>query len=132
MRVFDGFPIADGVREEITLGLDAKVPEFKSIHFLEENRAWYGVHARRFVGALMTYAPGGFVDAVLGELLFQNSCVFRVPLNRETARPVCGAKAVRHNTAYVCQLEPDHVNGGNVHDDGAGTTWSDGTFEVHR
>lgn len=134
-RLIQGLPLADNAPGELTLTFSTPPPQMtgNGRAFIDENRAFYGVHARRMVAALLSHAPGGFVDALLGELLHEKSCVFRVTLKDDKAPgPVCGAKAVRHNTAYVCQLEPGHTAMGSLHDDGAGTTWLVDTTEIRR
>lgn len=81
-RTEGGFPLAVGGPEPLTLVLEVPPPEFKGLgggrDLYAAARGWYGDHAVRFVDALLAHAPGGFVDAVLGELLYRKSCIFRV------------------------------------------------------
>lgn len=73
-----GFPVASDVTDALEIRLDTPPPEFPGANFMEDARAWYAGHASRFVEALLRHAPGGFVDAVLGELLYRKSTVFRI------------------------------------------------------
>jgi hypothetical protein len=77
-----GLPLATNAERPLTLHLDVQPPQFEAsgAALFDEARSWYGEHARRFVDALLAHAPGGFADAVLGELLYRKSTIFRVTL----------------------------------------------------
>jgi hypothetical protein len=44
---------------------------------------------------------------------------------------ICGKTVKRHNTTYLCRRIPGH-DLKEPHDDGVGTTWTDGTTELRR
>ena len=73
-----GMPLATDAPAELMVVFEATIPDFEGQDFYEDARAWYAAHARRFADALRQHAPGGFVDALLGELLHRKASVFRV------------------------------------------------------
>lgn len=73
-----GFPRAANREETLVLGFDTKVPDFTGAACLTEMRLYYQVEAKRFLDILQRYAPGGFVDAVFGELAQRKATIYRV------------------------------------------------------
>lgn len=76
--------MADG-GEPAEVRFDVEPPRLPAdqLSWLEETRAFYRVNAERFVDLLMEHCPGGFVDAVFGELAYRKACLFRVPHGKD-------------------------------------------------
>lgn len=70
-------PIASNAEELLSALFREDVPDFMG-DYEPKARAFYGGHARDFVDALMRCAPGGFVDAVFGELAARKASIYSV------------------------------------------------------
>lgn len=77
-KLVDGLPLASSCPVELVATFEQQPPEFPGQDLMKEAQAWYGEHARRLADALQKHTPGGFVDALLGELLHRKACIFRV------------------------------------------------------
>lgn len=88
MKTVTGFPRAHGIGrdsdplEELRLELTVESPHFDEIKeersMVQASRTYHAIEAARFVDALCEHAPGAFVTAILGELHWRYSNVFRV------------------------------------------------------
>lgn len=105
----DKFPIATD-SEPLALILDAQIPpETKNgggIDSLVATRDYFLAEAKRFLDALQAHAPGGFVDAIFGELAHRKASLFHVacPPNPTEKR---AATATAGDVRY-CACPPTH------------------------
>lgn len=73
-------PVAHG-GEPIEFTFDEPVPTFEDAppgEMINQARAFYNKEAARFLDHLQKHAPGGFVDALFGELAHRKASIFRV------------------------------------------------------
>lgn len=78
MKYLDNFPRAQGEVEPLTIVFQRIPPMPQGDDILKEMARFYNNEAVRFLDALQAHAPGGFVDAVFGELAHRKASIFRV------------------------------------------------------
>ena len=81
MRYVNNLPLAySGMSpiEALTLVMETLPPYPGGDDVLQVMRKYYHDEAVRFLDALQAHAPGGFVDALFGELAQRKASVFRV------------------------------------------------------
>ncbi len=81
--------------EPLTVVFDKPQPEFtarKESGLMFEGRSCYRRAAAELLDAMQVTCSQGFMDALLGELLYRKSIIFRVPLRPEESTRELGAE----------------------------------------
>jgi len=75
-----GLPVAH-MANPIVFKFERQVPSFEDAppgKMMDAARLFYSKEAVRFLDVLQKHAPGGFVDALFGELAHRKASIFRV------------------------------------------------------